>query len=99
VIDAYAVDPAHAGISLIDLAAIGPDAFRRRFRRTPLWRTHPDGLRRNALVVAGNAGHVEVVDEARRRAAADPDPEVRAVAAWAAETLDPGAAGGKKDAP
>jgi epoxyqueuosine reductase len=83
----YECDEAHGEIELADLAAIGADEFRRRFRRTPLWRTHPDGMRRNALVVAGNAGHAEVVEEARRRAAADPDPEVRAVAAWAVARL------------
>ncbi len=50
----YGVDPAHAGVSLADLLGIGPEEFRRRFRRSPLWRAHPDGLRRNAATVASH---------------------------------------------
>ncbi|MCB1183643.1 DUF1730 domain-containing protein [bacterium] len=52
--DEYRTLPAHAELDLADLAAITDDEFRRRFRRTPLWRAHPDGLRRNAAVVREN---------------------------------------------
>ena len=33
---------------------ITDDEFRVRFRRTPLWRCHPAGMRANALVVKEN---------------------------------------------
>ncbi len=52
--------PGHAELSLADLADLADDEFRRRMRRTPLWRAHPDGLRRNARRVldhlAGGSG-------------------------------------------
>ncbi len=44
----YATLPEHAEVALADLAAISEDEFRQRFRRTPLWRCHPAGMRRNA---------------------------------------------------
>jgi len=50
----YAVLPAHAELDLADLVDLDDDEFRRRFRRTPLWRAHPEGLRRNAAVVTDN---------------------------------------------
>lgn len=54
--DDYAPLPEHAELDLAQLAAIGDDEFRRRFRRTPLWRAHPAGLRRNARIVLANLG-------------------------------------------
>lgn len=51
---AYAVLPEHAELDLGDLAGITDEEFRRRFRRTPLWRCHADGMRRNAATVAVN---------------------------------------------
>jgi len=50
----YARRPAHAEITLADLLELTDDDFRTRFRRTPLWRGHPEGLRANAAVVMGN---------------------------------------------
>ncbi len=50
----YAVLPAHAELTLADLVRIDDADFRARFRRTPLWRAHPAGLRRNAGVVVAN---------------------------------------------
>ncbi len=55
---AYATLPEHAEMTLVDLADIRDDAFRERFRRTPLWRCHPEGLCRNAARVL-NAGKVK----------------------------------------
>ncbi|MFO7654338.1 MAG: QueG-associated DUF1730 domain-containing protein [Candidatus Krumholzibacteriia bacterium] len=90
----YRPSPEHTEIRLADLAVMARERFRERFRRTPLWRAHPDGLRRNALVVAANTGRGELVDEARRLAASDPDAEVRDVAEWARRRLeDPRAPG------
>lgn len=84
--DAYAADPAHRELELADLVALTDEEFRARFRRTPLWRAHPGGLRRNALVVAANAGRRDL-DGAAARAAGDPDPETAAVARWARARL------------
>jgi epoxyqueuosine reductase len=50
----YAPLPAHAELSLRDLAVLPDEAFAARLRRTPLWRAHPDGLRRNAERVLSN---------------------------------------------
>ncbi|MBK8166986.1 MAG: DUF1730 domain-containing protein [bacterium] len=52
--DGYGVLPAHAELGLADLAVLDDEAFRARFRRTPLWRAHPDGLRHNAMRVLAN---------------------------------------------
>ena len=41
-------------LTLADLAGIPEPTFRDRFRRTPLWRAHPDGLARNAQTVLKN---------------------------------------------
>ncbi len=48
VVPDYGVLSAHAELTLADLAVLDDDEFRRRFRRTPLWRCHPEGMRRNA---------------------------------------------------
>jgi epoxyqueuosine reductase len=69
-------------IELADLFTLTDDEFRRRFRKTPLWRPHRDGLLRNAAIVLGNQ---------RNRSALAPlatglndtAPLVRAAAAWA----------------
>ena len=50
----YGELPAHAELGLADLAGLDDEAFRARFRRTPLWRAHPEGLRRNAARVLEN---------------------------------------------
>ncbi|HOX24861.1 MAG TPA: tRNA epoxyqueuosine(34) reductase QueG [Candidatus Krumholzibacteria bacterium] len=84
----YAPLAAHGELDLGDLLALDEATFRARLRRTPLWRAHPAGLRRNALVVAANTGRVDLLDVARRLAETDPDPETRAVAAWAAARLE-----------
>lgn len=52
--EGYGTLSAHAELDLADLAAIDDAAFRARFRRTPLWRAHPEGLRRNAARVLAN---------------------------------------------
>jgi len=96
----YAALAAHAEIDLADLIALGPDAHRRRFRRTPLWRAHADGMRRNALVVAANTGRIDLCEVAARAAREDSHAETRAVAARALLALEsaPGA-GGAQEAP
>jgi epoxyqueuosine reductase len=84
---AYAVREEYTGIDLADLLDPDPRTFADRFRRSPLWRCHPEGLRRNALVAAAGARRHDLLVRVREVAAGDPDPEVREVAAWAAAVL------------
>jgi len=55
----YAPREDHAELTLADLAVISDDEFRARFRKTPIWRCHPEGIRRNARTVLKNLGEVE----------------------------------------
>ncbi|MBD3220733.1 tRNA epoxyqueuosine(34) reductase QueG [bacterium] len=84
---AYGPLGAHAELTLADLMVMDAGEFRRRFRRTPLWRQHPEGLRRNALVVAANTGRRDLRPLIARVAEQDPDAEVRSVATWALAEL------------
>jgi len=83
----YAGLASHDELDLADLIGMDADQFRARFRRSPLWRAHPEGLRRNALVVAANTGRGDLLPVIERAALDDPDPEVREVAVWARDTL------------
>ena len=86
---AYAPLPEPAELSLADLLVIDAATFRCRFRRTPLWRCHPEGMRRNALVVAANTARRDLLPVIRRVARDDPDPGVRETARWALARLAP----------
>jgi epoxyqueuosine reductase len=55
----YATRPEHAELRLADLAELSDAEFRTRFRRTPLWRGHPAGMRANAAVVLENLARKE----------------------------------------
>lgn len=81
---------AHAELGLADMIAMDTDTFRTRFRKTPLWRCHPEGMRRNALIVAANTGRHDLLGTIGRAAVHDPDPEVREVAVWALAELEEG---------
>lgn len=87
-LEAYAASPAHGELDLADLIRMDADTFRARFRRSPLWRAHPEGLRRNALVVAANTGRRDLVEVVRGAADGDPDAGVREVARWALAELE-----------
>ena len=50
----YAPLKVHEGLTLADLVDLDDDEFRQRFRRTPIWRCHPGGMRRNAARVRRN---------------------------------------------
>jgi epoxyqueuosine reductase len=67
---------------LADLLALDDEAFRARYRHTPLWRTKRRGLLRNAAVALGNVGTIADLP-ALARALSDPEPLVRGHAAWA----------------
>jgi epoxyqueuosine reductase len=59
-----------------------PEAFRRSIRGTALTRARRGGLVRNAALVLGSRRVAEAVPALIRRLD-DPDPDIRAAAAWA----------------
>jgi epoxyqueuosine reductase len=68
------------------LLTLDDAAFRRRFRRTALWRARRSGLLRNAATVLGNGADAAAAP-ALRAALTDDDPIVRDAAAWALSRL------------
>jgi epoxyqueuosine reductase len=69
-----------------ELLAMGDDAFRTAFRKSPIKRAKRGGLARNAAVVLGNIGD-ERDALVLARACNDPHPLVRHHAAWALDQL------------
>ena len=75
-------EPEKNPLELADLFEIDEAEFRRRFRHTPLWRSHRRGLLRNAAIVLGNQkepSHSAVL----ARGLTDVEPLVRGASAWA----------------
>ena len=52
--EAYDTLAGYQELSLMDLEVISNDDFRSHFKKTPIWRCHPDGMRRNARLVRRN---------------------------------------------
>jgi epoxyqueuosine reductase len=71
-----------ATLPLAELLALDDEAFRRRFRGTPLVRAKRSGLLRSAAIALGNRPDPASA-EALIAALADPDAIVRGAAAWA----------------
>jgi epoxyqueuosine reductase len=69
-------------LELLELFDLDDAAFRRRFRHTPLWRSHRRGLLRNAAIVLGNGRDPQAIP-ALARGLNDDEPLVRGAAAWA----------------
>jgi len=78
----FPTSPERIAPSLLDLITLDEEAFRRRFRNTPLWRPRRRGLLRNVAVAIGNWGDPSAVP-ALVRALADPEPLIREHVAWA----------------
>jgi epoxyqueuosine reductase len=76
----------HATLELVGTLALDENAFRSRFRETPLWRARQAGLKRNAAVVLGNLGDPAVIPTLER-ALSDPEPLVADHAMWALSRL------------
>jgi epoxyqueuosine reductase len=74
-------------VELAPLFSLSDDDFRRRFRRTPLWRAKRRGVLRNAAIVLGNHPH-EPALPALIGGLNDPDPLVRGACAWALKSYD-----------
>jgi len=74
-----------SGSNPIDLTALfelDDDAFRRRFRHTPLWRARRRGILRNAAIVLGNQ-RLPAAVPAIIRGLSDAEPIIRGASAWA----------------
>jgi epoxyqueuosine reductase len=69
-------------MDLIGLFDLDDEAFRRRFRHTPLWRARRRGILRNAAIVLGNQ-RARDATAALMKALDDPEPAVREACAWA----------------
>ncbi len=78
--------PDLATLDPLEVLSLSPAEFRRRFKRTALWRAGRHGLRRNACIVLGNAGDRRAVP-ALEAALADEDEGVRDAARWALQRL------------
>jgi epoxyqueuosine reductase len=84
----YGTLATHADLELGDLIDITDQRFGQVFRRTPIWRAHPAGLRRNAMIVAANTGRRDLLPRIRNVLADDPEAQTREVAAWAVAKLE-----------
>jgi len=69
-------------LDLIGLFALDDDAFRQRFRHTPLWRPKRRGILRNAAIVLGNQRAIAAIP-ALTRGLSDVEPLIRGASAWA----------------
>ncbi|MCA9100046.1 MAG: tRNA epoxyqueuosine(34) reductase QueG [Planctomycetales bacterium] len=67
---------------LRSLFELDDDAFRRRFRHTPLWRARRRGVLRNAAIVLGQHPSAEDITSLAR-GLCDDEPIVRGACAWA----------------
>jgi len=74
-------------LDLIALFELDDDAFRARFRDTPLWRPRRRGMLRNAAIVLGNRP-LEAAIPALVRGLNDEEPLVRGACAWALGRYD-----------
>ena len=79
---AFAPRPGNVAPELLDLIALDDEAFRIRFRKSPIKRTKRRGLLRNVAVALGNWGDAQAVP-ASIMALQDHEPLIRGHAAWA----------------
>ena len=82
-----AIDYENAHLDLPALFELDDDAFRRRFRKTPLWRSKRRGILRNAAIVLGNQGDATHINTLAG-GLTDAEPLVRAACAWALGQID-----------
>lgn len=69
-------------IDLVELFNLDDEAFRTRFRHTPLWRARRRGLLRNAAIALGNRP-TDAARPALMKGLNDPEPLVREACQWA----------------
>ncbi|MFN4261412.1 MAG: tRNA epoxyqueuosine(34) reductase QueG [Gemmataceae bacterium] len=83
---AFRARPELAVVDLIELLGLSPEAFRHRFRDTPLMRTKRRGLLRTAALLLGTRGDPAALP-ALEQARNDPESDIREAAAWAIERI------------
>ena len=81
------VRPEMSAPLLLDLLALDEDAFRRRFRNSPVRRAKRRGLLRNVCVALGNWGDPAAIGPLTTTLA-DAEPLIRQHAAWALGRID-----------
>jgi len=69
--------------SLPELMALDDEGFRRRFGKSAIKRTKRRGLLRNAAIALGNSGNPAAIPVLAHTLGEEPEPLVRAHAAWA----------------
>ncbi len=79
---AFPHNPEMAWLDPVELLGLDPDAFRKRFKKTSLWRNRRAGVLRNAAIVLGNVGDARALP-ALEKALGDPESMIRGAAAWA----------------
>jgi len=72
---------------LIELLQLNDEAFRQKFRNSPIRRTKRRGLLRNVCVALGNIGDIRAVPALTIAAERDPELLVREHAEWALEQI------------
>lgn len=73
-------------VELRALFRLSEEAFRARFRETPLWRSKRRGILRNAAIVLGAQRHAPALPELTM-GASDADPIIREACAWAVRQI------------
>ncbi len=80
--DAFQPQVQFTPLDLVKLFDLDDEAFRDRFRKTPIWRTRRSGMLRNAAIVLGNQQY-QAATGALGRGLSDEEPLVRGACAWA----------------
>jgi epoxyqueuosine reductase len=83
-----AFQPVHPAPDLEEMAALTPEEFRSRFRRTPIYRAKHSGWLRNVATAMGNSADPRY-RPALEQLAAHPEPAVSGHARWALAQLPP----------
>ena len=79
-------------IDLVDLLQMNEDEFRRRFRKSPFWRTRLRGMQRNAAIVLGNQGDRSALAALRNGTKLD-DEMVAEACRWGVEQIEKSSCG------
>ena len=74
-------------VELAGLFELDDEAFRRRFRHTPLWRPKRRGILRNAAIALGNRPDPAAL-QSLVRGLNDGEPLIRGASAWALGRFD-----------
>ncbi len=83
---AFPHDPELAWLDPVELLGLDADDFRKRFKKTSLWRNRRAGLLRNAAIVLGNVGDARALP-ALEKALTDEEDVIREAALWAIERI------------